>query len=1679
MKTTRLKKILTWLLCMGLLCAWPFAGMAEQTTLSVDFRGLHANAEGEWLTEPLRGVFEVWSGDTKLGTVAANPEKGRDQTLMLQTVKDITIRPVMEQMPEGYLIQDAPIAVSVTEGKRNNPPVLVYANAGLFTVQGEVGAAFAVLDAEGNDVLDFELDETGNYILPEAMLAGDYVLHQTIAAAGRSLAMDQPFTLEAYKGDEETILHLTVDSTITPTPAATEIPTEAPKMAENTEEPSTEEHDSAENMEASTTEPEKADYILRGSVTCDGTGLAGVTVSLGNGRTAVTDANGTFELTKLAAGDYLATFTPASAVYEMDTPAQSVTLNAETPAAEVNVTARAVSLLTLSSNAAVAYECTLTQGSETVASQAADDQQELTFTGLAAGDYTVTLTLPENLLLTSLNGHETLQRVQAQWNVTLTAGQESRYELGFVQGGSLAGTVQNLPDGTVVAVSGEKEQLQTTVRQGSFAFAALLPDVYNVSVTLPDVGAVSGEGWNALATETQYQASTAVQVTAGAQMTLPTLTRLESASLSGCAFMDENLDGVLQSGEAAVSGMTVELLNADGQLYTTTVTDMSGLWRFDNVPAGDWRVRLQAPEGLALVGKLGAYDVDASGASAVIHLAGVSETELNAALTEPAALLVNVFIDGNSNGERGVYERRLAGVTLEAIRVTETGEAVAATALSDENGDASFTTLAPGTYKVRATLPDGYGFGKKGKELRATSSIMEQSSETVQESEMMPLVRGETTRMGVGVNTMAAVTGSVWLDENADGIWNNNEQGLAGVSVTLTGEKNGLTYTAVSGEDGAYVLDQVRAGSYKLSVTCPDGLMFTRYSATGREMRSILTAEGRRTASKSITLEPGDLLEKQHVGLMREATIEGMAFLDANYNGIYDAGEATLAGVEVEVSKLNGDKVADVETGEDGVFRATSLRSGEYKVRVILPTGGYTFTATVDRDTAGNWFKARSGRRENTVDGVTVQAGETVQMQVGAILPGTISGVCYLDDNFSGVKDKHEKAVSGLTVNLLDEQGTVIAAARTNNKGAYTFEDLTPGAYQLSMNAKAGYAFTRLGEQNVFVNQSAGAGATEAFFLALGETRDGMDAGMILPGVVQGTVFADANDNGVQDEGETGLAGTVVKLMSENGAEFEATLDETGAYKFDAVMPGHYYVRYELPEDTVFASVQNGGNAVTGEQGVGASEWFDFATAQQKDMPLVGGVTLGRVNGVTFEDHDGSGTRDDGDALLAGAVLTLTPSRKDLQELTCTTGPDGSFAFEGLHPDTYTLSVTFPEGKVLTRASGFTLPLVPGENAQQVKLNLAMGERYEGQELGAVTPASVRGVLWLDENNDGRMDAGERTPKDEIITVVDENTGRIFATLKTDENGAFAVEGLVPGSYTFRYSLNSVTLAAPQGDSTFAQANGVLQQAVTVREGDSVDGLKAGIVMYTSIGGKVWLDRGGVIEPVSQAHVLLTDDSGAQVQACDSKEDGTYLFTQLMPGTYYLAVTLPEGQLVVEPNDERLTSGGQISVMVQTNGQSGQSDRIDLRMAEDQRSMDIGSVLPGSLGDQAWLDLDGDGWHDSDEPGLPGVTVRLIRDGEVKHEAVTDAYGYYLLENVYPSPYTLEVVYPAEVKPAKQGQGVMTSILPETDAETVQVENVSVESDKANRDADLGFVLRQPGVYPAGVQDVPGQVWGE
>lgn len=1046
-------------------------------------------------------------------------------------------------------------------------------------------------------------------------------------------------------------------------------------------------------------------------------------------------------------------------------------------------------------------------------------------------------------------------------------------------------------------------------------------------------------------------------------------------------------------------------------------------------------------------------------------------------LTGSASLGVTVFLDANNNGERGVYERLMAGAQVMALYTMPGGyQSIAAQGVTDAEGHVLLSALPAGEYVLEVTLPAGYGFTKHGKTDKATSNIMEENSDCTNQSAAFTLTEGETREVGVGTMEMASLSGKIWLDENANGIMTPDEPGCAGVQVQLEGTKNGKLYETWSGEDGMYSFPQVKPGVYKLRVIVPEGMGFTRYSETGRENRSVITAEGKDVGVKQYELKSGTDKPLQHIGLIRGATLRGVCFLDANYNGLLDEGEQALPGVKLELIKQGtGKTVASMTTGDDGSFLFDGLRGGLYRLRAVLPEGtGYTCTVE-----GGNQFKARTGRREYTLDSITVENAETMDMVIGAIQPATISGTAYLDNNFSGTRDGKESVVSGLVVRLTDEQGNEIAVTRTNAKGVYTFEEVVPGRYKLMASAKTGYAFTRTDGGSVMLNLSDGKGESKVFAATLGANLTGMDMGMILPGVVEGIMFADRNDNGLKDADEGGLVGTVVRLMSEEGEHFSATIGEDGTFCFDAVMPGRYYLRYELPENAVMARKTTGGNAVTGDH-IGATDWFDFATGDHVTAPLAGGLTLGQISGQTFDDHDGSGSRTEGKAPLAGVTLTLTPNRSDLETISIVTGTDGEFMFDQLHPDTYRLTVAWPGNLAMSRVNELELPLAPGKQEQTVEVVVAMGDCYIGQKLGGVQPASLRGTAWLDENTDGRRSSDEAMAAGIQVKVVDEATGENYATLTTAADGSFEAEGLIPGSYRVVCGLTDDLVAAKAGDSTFVEeSNQLVMRGVQLAEGENREDLLLGLVKLNSLHGNVWVDRGNTYDMLGGAVVSLTDANGVPVSSMTTEPDGTYDFAGLLPGDYYVAVTLPEGYLVVEPEDERLLDGGRRSVMTQCSGRTGQSSAITVKMTEANTGLDIGSVLPGRLGTLCWLDENGNGIRDYDEKGLAGVKIELMRGDRVMAQVTSDQYGYWCMTEVYPATYTLRVTPPAEVKPTIHSAQVpaLASVLEETD-DTVCISNlVTVVSDRSNYQANLGFVLREAGVYPSGFGEYATQDW--
>jgi hypothetical protein len=121
------------------------------------------------------------------------------------------------------------------------------------------------------------------------------------------------------------------------------------------------------------------------------------------------------------------------------------------------------------------------------------------------------------------------------------------------------------------------------------------------------------------------------------------------------------------------------------------------------------------------------------------------------------------------------------------------------------------------------------------------------------------------------------------------------------------------------------------------------------------------------------------------------------------------------------------------------------------------------------------------------------------------------------------------------------------------------------------------------------------------------------------------------------------------------------------------------------------------------------------------------------------------------------------------------------------------------------------------------------------------------------------------------------------------------------------------------------------------------------------------------------------------------------------------------------------------------------------------------------------LDLNGNSLQDGGEGGVPGVKIALVYHGNIVAETVSDQYGYYVFESIYPGEYTLKVEMPKEVVPTKQRSDLpmIVSVLTESGESMI----VSVESDKANYDADLGFALRKENVYPAGYGEGAAQIW--
>jgi large repetitive protein len=172
-------------------------------------------------------------------------------------------------------------------------------------------------------------------------------------------------------------------------------------------------------------------------------------------------------------------------------------------------------------------------------------------------------------------------------------------------------------------------------------------------------------------------------------------------------------------------------------------------------------------------------------------------------------------------------------------------------------------------------------------------------------------------------------------------------------------------------------------------------------------------------------------------------------------------------------------------------------------------------------------------------------------------------------------------------------------------------------------------------------------------------------------GTLQLVKWEDTNGNGTRDPGEAGVPNWQFRLVNPQGNPSAAVTGADGTVTIPNVPAGTWTVTEVVDPD--WAAI----TPITGTVAVPANGTGVFQAGNVRPAP---------VSGVVYIDTNRNGIHDAGEIGRAGVRLDLTGTRPGGIAVTRTvvSGADGSYAFAGLLPGTYAVSVAVPGGLTAT-----------------------------------------------------------------------------------------------------------------------------------------------------------------------------------------------------------------------------------------------------------------------------------------------------------------------------------------------------------------------------------------------------------
>jgi protocatechuate 3,4-dioxygenase beta subunit len=1047
------------------------------------------------------------------------------------------------------------------------------------------------------------------------------------------------------------------------------------------------------------------------------------------------------------------------------------------------------------------------------------------------------------------------------------------------------------------------------------------------------------------------------------------------ARISDFVWYDTDNDGIQDGNEPGLAGVTVKLfadVNQDGQPdsptpIATTVSDGNGFYEFAGLPAGSYVAGFATPAGYTRspqgAGGDPALDSDAdvtSGLTDTITLvAGDELTDIDAGMyidgVNPANLGDRVWYDTNGNGIQDAGEPGLPGVVVNLYNATG---AFVATTRTDIDGLYTFGGLAAGAYSVEFVAPAGYLISPPS---QGANPALDSNPNPTTGLATVTLVAGVTedsidAGMRNPLSGPLSIGDFVWLDANGNGEPDAGE-GLANVQVVLydaLGQE--LVRVTTTAADANYLFTGIGAGDYRVAIDT---------STLPAEVQQIVDPDGvldHRTDLVNLVASTDEV----DFGYQQLRSIRGTVLADLiNLGDIDNPGDTPLLGVVVELRDAVGDVIATTVTDSDGNYSFGNLLPGAYQVTTVTPPGA---NHVIDADGNGNGA--------NLIE-ITLVADDVTgrDFLLDNVTTYAITGTVFNDTGtVPGDFDGSDTPLGGVTVELRDSAGNVIATAVTKPDGSYRF-DVVPGDYQVTTVTPTGathLADTDGGNPNLIAVSVTNANVSDRDFLL----------GDVIGYAISGTVLADANDNQLIDNpGDTPLLGVVAELRDGDGNLIATTVtDGDGNYSFGNLIPGDYQVSTVTPAGAIHVTDADGN-----DNGANLIEvTLTTADVTARDF-LLENVATYAITGTVFNDSDSDSAFSGGDTPLGGVTVELRDANGTVIATTVTE-PDGSYRFDVV-PGDYQVTTVTPTGAThLADTDGGNPNLIA---VSVTNANVSDRDFLIGDTGGGGLPAyAISGTVLNDSDSDGAFSGGD-TPLGGVTVQLLDSAGTVIATTTSDSAGNYAFANLIPGDY-------QVSTVTPAGATHVLDIDGgnpnLIAVAIVNADVDMQDFLLDGAKTYV-LGDRLWLDENsnGVQDAgeagIANVRVELYDATGTALLATTVTDaNGAYLFTGLTAGTYTVQVAttgpnaLPGGLAANPTYDLDGIETAHTTLATVGTGAGNLDADFGYNWASTDDVLNPGANARGAIGDRVWIDANGDGVQDPGEPGLGGVPVAIFYD---------------------------------------------------------------------------------------------------